>query len=107
MLPVARRAVICVYNVRVSVAHGRKEARIDLRVEVEEKELLERAARLQGKRLSEFVLGASRVAAEEALADQTRFTLQAAEMDAFLASLEEAPKVVPQLQELLARNARR
>ncbi len=82
-----------------------KDARIDIRVTLTEKELLEQAAAAQGKKLSDFVIGASTEAAQMALADQNRFTLQEEQMDQFLASLEEEPKVLPKLRELFARKS--
>ena len=82
-----------------------KDARIDLRVNLTQKTLLERAAASQGKKLSDFVISASTEAAQLALADQNRFTLPEDKMALFLASLEEEPMVLPKLQALFARKS--
>ena len=82
-----------------------KDARIDLRVNPNQKALLEQAAASQGKKLSDFVITASTEAAEIALADQNRFALSDEKMGKFLASLDEEPHILPQLRELLTRKS--
>ncbi len=82
-----------------------KDARIDLRINLTQKTLLERAAASQGKKLSDFVISASTEAAQLALADQNRFALPEDTMALFLASLEEEPMVLPKLQALFARKS--
>jgi len=85
--------------------HSGKDARIDLRVNLSQKKLLEQAAASQGKKLSEFVINASTEAAELALADQNRFLLPEDQMALFLASLEEEPVVIPKLKDLFDRKS--
>ncbi len=82
-----------------------KGARIDLRVNLTQKTLLERAAASQGKKLSDFVISASTEAAQMALADQNQFTLPEDKMALFLASLEEEPREIPELRALFARKS--
>ncbi len=82
-----------------------KDARIDLRVNLTQKTLLERAAASQGKKLSDFVISASTEAAQMALADQNRLTLPEDKMALFLASLEEEPREIPELRALFARKS--
>lgn len=82
-----------------------KDARIDLRVNLAQKSLLEQAAASQGKKLSEFVIAASTEAAQAALAEQNRFVLSDAAMEKFLSSLDEEPQVLPQLRDLLTRKS--
>lgn len=86
-------------------AHSSKDARIDLRVNLTQKTLFELAAASQGKKLSDFVIGASTEAAQMALADQNRFVLPAEQMTKFLEGLEEEPKDVPALRALFARKS--
>ena len=88
-----------------SPAQPSKDSRIDLRVNLAQKALLERAAASQGKKLSDFVISASTEAAQLALADQNRFILPEEQMDQFLASLEEEPRDIPALRELFARKS--
>lgn len=82
-----------------------KDSRIDLRVNLGQKALLEQAAAAQGRKLTEFVIAASTEAAEIALADQSRFSLAEADMGRFLRCLEEPPREIPQLRELFRRKS--
>ncbi len=82
-----------------------KDARIDLRIDQAQKALLELAAASQGKKLSEFVISSSTEAAQLALADQNRFVLPEAEMEKFLASLEDDPSDNPGLRDLFSRKS--
>lgn len=88
-----------------TIANDSKDARIDLRVSLAQKALLEQAAASRGKKLSDFVISASTEAAHMALADQNRFTLSEDQMAKFLASLEEPPLPIPALRKLFARKS--
>jgi uncharacterized protein (DUF1778 family) len=88
-----------------AAAHSSKDARIDLRVNLTQKSLLELAAASQGKKLSDFVISASTEAAQMALADQNRFVLPEEQMTRFLESLEEEPRDIPELRALFARKS--
>jgi len=88
-----------------AAAHSSKDARIDLRVNLTQKTLLELAAASQGKKLSDFVISASTEAAQMALADQNRFVLPEEQMTKFLESLEEEPRDIPELRALFARKS--
>lgn len=88
-----------------SAAYVSKDARIDLRVNQNQKTLLEQAAASQGKKLSDFVITASTEAAQMVLADQNRFYLPEDKMELFLASLEEEPQELPKLRELFNRKS--
>lgn len=101
------------YNVRKRIviqivsasARNLKNARIDLRISDDQKALLEQAAASQGKKLTDFVIGASTDAAQLALADQNRFALEEEPMRAFLQLLEKDPEVVPGLRRLFDRKS--
>ncbi len=88
-----------------AAAHSSKDARIDLRVSLTQKTLLELAAASQGKKLSDFVISASTEAAQMALADQNRFVLPEEQMTKFLESLEGEPRDIPELRALFARKS--
>ena len=88
-----------------AAAQSSKDARIDLRVNLSPKTLLELAAASQGKKLSDFVISASTEAAQMALADQNRFVLPEEQMTKFLESLEEEPRDIPELRALFARKS--
>lgn len=64
---------------------------------------LERA--LLGKNRSEFMLEASRQAAEDALMDRTTFRLDAEQFGAFMAQLDAPPEPDERLRKLLATPA--
>lgn len=56
---------------------------INLRTPVSQRDLIDRAARLQGKSRTDFMLEASREKAEQVLLDQTLFTVSAKQYKAF------------------------
>lgn len=78
-----------------------KTERLALRASVRERELLYRASRASGTTLSEFVLGAATTAAENALADRTRFELPARQWTEFVELLDRPPLDKPRLRALL------
>lgn len=65
---------------------------LNLRIKVEERGLIDRAATLTGKTRTDFVLEAARHAAEEALLDRTIFAVNPEAYAAFLARLDEPPQ---------------
>ncbi len=71
--------------------HPKRET-LNLRIKREERNLIDRAARMQGKNRTDFVLQAARAAAEEALLDQVVFTASAQAYAAFLARLDAPPQ---------------
>ena len=66
------------------------------------KQLLQEAARVSHKNVSEFLLDAGISAANQALADRTRFELGAQKWRAFQAALDQPVKVRPKLKKLLS-----
>ena len=56
---------------------------INLRTPIPQRELIDRAARLQGKSRTDFMLEASREKAEQVLLDQTLFVVTPAQFQAF------------------------
>jgi len=71
----------------------------------EQKALLAEAAALSGRSLTEFVLSSARSAANDILADRTRFVLSAEEWDAFADALERPPSELPKLAALLSETS--
>lgn len=90
------------YDLHMSTAPS---AVINLRTPAAQRTLIDRAAQLQGKTRTEFMLEASREKAQQVLLDQTLFSVSAKQYKAFVA-LMDAPlgKNVP-LQRLLAKRA--
>jgi len=66
------------------------------------KALLIQAARLQRVKLTDFMVRASQVAAESALADRTRFVLSAEKWKQFNEALDSPAREIPALRELFA-----
>lgn len=80
-----------------------KSARLNLRVREEQKALLEEAAALSGRSLTDFVLASAQSAADDLLADRTRFVLAADQWDAFAAALERPARELPRIAALLSK----
>ncbi len=78
-----------------------KSERIALRATVRERELLYQASRVRESTLSEFVLGAATVEAQQVLADRTRFELPPEDWDRFVELLDRPPVDKPRLRRLL------
>ena len=81
---------------------AKKDDRLELRLEPGRRQLLDRAARASGLSTSAFVLEHATLAAQQALADQTRIVLPAEHWDAFLALLDQDEQSVEGLAALLA-----
>jgi uncharacterized protein (DUF1778 family) len=80
----------------------RKGDRLELRLESERRQLLDRAAQVVGLSTSAFVLEHATLAAQQTLADQTRVVLPAEHWDAFLGLLDRDEQPVEGLAALLA-----
>ncbi|NEV61069.1 DUF1778 domain-containing protein [Thiorhodococcus minor] len=72
---------------RVENAEPKRQS-LNLRVKPEERNLIDRAARVSGKNRSEFILEASRRAAEETLLDQALLRVDPERFAAFQAQLD-------------------
>ena len=78
---------------------------INLRTPAPQRELIDRAAQLQGKSRTEFMLEASREKAQQVLLDQTHFTVTPKQHKAFVALMAAPLKKNAALQRLLAKRA--
>jgi uncharacterized protein (DUF1778 family) len=74
---------------------------INLRVSLEDRRLIDRAATATGKNRSEFMLNAARFAAEEALLDKVLFRVDAKTYDGLIAYLDEPPSADAGLRKLM------
>jgi uncharacterized protein (DUF1778 family) len=81
---------------------GRSE-RVDLRMTPAAKRMLQRAAAVTNKTLTEFLLDTGLNAAADTLSDRRVFQLDKKRWDAFMAALSTPPKNNPKLRKLLAR----
>jgi uncharacterized protein (DUF1778 family) len=78
-----------------------KEERLELRLTARAKSILRRAASVERKSVSAFVLDKGLAAAAEMLADRREFQLPARQYDAFVAALDAPAKPRPRLRRLL------
>ena len=85
----------------MSATPENRSERLDVRTTPSAKQLLQRAARMRQRTVSEFVLQSALPAAAETLAEQRRFALDAARWQAFLAALDAPPTPKPRLERLL------
>ncbi|MET4130217.1 DUF1778 domain-containing protein [Roseovarius sp. MBR-6] len=84
---------------------AQRRSLINLRVTPRDRDLIDRAAAALGKNRSEFMMEASRQAAEDALMDRTTFRLDAEQFGAFMARLDAPPEPDEHLRKLLATPA--
>jgi uncharacterized protein (DUF1778 family) len=66
-----------------------RNARIETRVTAEQKRLIERAAALQGRSVTDFVLTSAQDAARAVIETETQFALSLADGEAFISALLE------------------
>ena len=78
---------------------------INIRIKSAERDLIDRAAALQGKSRSDFMLEAARRAAEEALLDRTFLRVDEATYARFLALLDAPARPNEQLRKLMQTKA--
>jgi uncharacterized protein (DUF1778 family) len=79
-----------------------KSERIDVRATLPVKQLLQEAARAAHKNVSEFLLDAGILAANQMLADRRRFELSPEQWEAFQAALDQPVTTKPKLNKLLS-----
>ena len=79
----------------------RRDERLELRLTPAAKAMLRRAAEIEQKTVSAFVLDKGLEAAAETLADRRQFQLDAKHYDAFVAALDAPAKPRPRLEKLL------
>lgn len=78
-----------------------KTERIDVRASATVKQLLQEAARSCHKNVSEFLLDAGILAANQALADRRHFVLTDTQWDAFEQALDAPVQPLPRLKQLM------
>jgi uncharacterized protein (DUF1778 family) len=75
---------------------------LNIRIKPAERSLIDRAAELAGKSRTDFILEATRRAAEDALLDRTLFVVNPAAHAEFLARLDAPPKPNARLKRSLS-----
>ena len=76
---------------KAAVRRQAKVARLEARISPEQKQLFERAADLQGRSLTEFVVRSTQEAAQEAIRDHELMSLTARDTKAFVNALLKPP----------------
>ena len=79
----------------------RREDRLEVRLTPTAKSMLKRAASVERKTVSAFILDKGLAAAAETLADRREFRLSTKQYDAFVAALDAPAKPRPRLERLL------
>jgi len=68
-----------------------RDQRLEARITPDQKELIERAACVQGRTVTDFVVSALQEAAKQAIADHTVWKLTQEQQKVFISSLTDAP----------------
>lgn len=84
-----------------------KSDRLNLRITTSDRDLLERAAQLEGLSTSTFLIRAAAETAREVIAREQRITISAEAFDRLVAALEGPAEVKPRMLERLRRNRER
>ena len=79
----------------------RREDRLEVRLTPKAKSMLKRAASVERKTVSAFILDKGLEAAAETLADRREFRLNAKQYDAFVAALDRPSTPLQRLERLL------
>ena len=87
-------------------ARGAKQERIQARLSVEQKVLLQRAADLEGRTLSDFVIDSATRRAEELVREHEVIRLSARDSRAFVEALLNPPTPSPRMRALAERYQR-
>jgi uncharacterized protein (DUF1778 family) len=85
----------------MSTSSARSE-KLDLRLTPLAKQRLFAAAKAQQRSVSDFVLQSALEKADETLAEQFRFTLNAEQWEKFMAALDAPPREMPRMRRLLS-----
>jgi uncharacterized protein (DUF1778 family) len=85
----------------MTAVSGKHRQTLNIRIKPAERGLIDRAAELTGKTRTDFILEATRRAAEEALLDRTLFIVSPKAHAEFLARLDAPPRRNSRLQRSL------
>ena len=86
-----------------TAAQSRKVARLETRISGELMDVLRRAAELQDRTLTDFVVGAAQDAARKVIAEASMVQLSLADQQRFAAALIDPPKPNAALKRAFAR----
>lgn len=80
-----------------------RDQRLEARITPDQKELIERAACVQGRTVTDFVASALQAAAKQAIADHTVWKLTQEQQKVFIAALTDPPAPNRKLKEAYKR----
>jgi len=83
------------------IAQPAARSALNIRIKPEERSLIDRAAKAQGKNRTDFILESARVAAQEALLDQALIAASPRAYAAFVARLDMPPQPNERLRKTL------
>ena len=89
----------------VSPTPDRDTKAVNLRVRNDTRAIIDRGAALLGRTRSDFMIEAARIAAENAILDQTVISVDQETYDRFLAMLDAPPKPNEKLRKLMQTKA--
>lgn len=82
-----------------------KRETLNIQIKPEIRDLIDRAAKLHGKSLTDFVLDSARLAAENTLLDQLNLTLSPPACEQFQARLDRSPQANDRLRKTITTAA--
>jgi uncharacterized protein (DUF1778 family) len=85
-----------------STLRAPRSRRLNIRTSAQQEELMRQGARERGESLTDFIIRSACAEAEQALADQRRFSLSADQWNAFVAALDRPAQPKPRLRRLFA-----
>lgn len=86
---------------RVTTSEPNELHAVNLRVRSEIRSLIDQAARMVGRTRSDFMIEASRKAAEDAILDQTVISVDREKFDRFVVMLDRPPEANEKLRKML------
>lgn len=87
------------------MSQARNRHSLNLRIKLDDRGLIDRAAKTLGKNRTDFMLDAARRAAEDALLDRTVFTVSPKAYAEFLARLDAPPQPNERLRQTMRTSA--
>ena len=85
-----------------STSKAPRSRRLNLRTSVQQEELMRRGAQERGESLTDFILRSACAEAEQTIADQRHFSLDADQWNAFVAALDRPAQAKPRLRQLFS-----
>jgi uncharacterized protein (DUF1778 family) len=85
----------------MAITQEKKEGRLSIRISAQRKDLIARAAEIENKKITEFVLENALSAAEAIVGDTANFTVDRKQWKRLVAALDAPPRKITALRKLL------